>query len=104
MQITLCSEGSRLTAFLSGELDQFSAERARDELDTALSDGRITRIEFDLGGVTFMDSSGIGVILGRYRRMMERGGSMSVMNAKGGVERLLRLSGVYTLCTERSSK
>lgn len=104
MQMTISPEGSVLTAHLSGELDQYSAERARAELERALRDEGITRIEFDLKRVTFMDSSGVGVILGRYRRMLERGGSMGILNAKGGVERLLRLSGVYTLCTERSAK
>ncbi len=104
MKLKLSLKGNELNAALAGELDEHSAADVRRKLDDALRDPDITRVVFDMRSVTFMDSSGIGVILGRYRRMMERGGSMSVMNAKGGVERLLRLSGVYTLCTERSSK
>lgn len=104
MQLMIKAEHGLLRAAFTGELDQYSAERARVELDRALDDTRITRIEFDLKGTTFMDSSGIGVILGRYRKVMKRGGTMDVSNARGSVDRLLRLSGVYTLCTERSSK
>ncbi|MBR0135490.1 MAG: STAS domain-containing protein, partial [Clostridia bacterium] len=58
----------------------------------------------DMEGVGFMDSAGIGVILGRYRRLSARRGSMNVVNARKNVERILRMSGVYKLCTERSGK
>ena len=93
-----------LYAMPSGELDQHSALAVRKELDATLSDGGVKRIEFDLSGVTFMDSSGVGVLLGRYRTVAARGGTMGVYGAKGSVEKVLRMSGVYSLTTERSSK
>lgn len=93
-----------LTARITGELDSFTAASVREKLDAALCDKSITRIEFDLEKVGFMDSSGIGVLLGRYKTISKRGGTMGVKSAGGSVEKLLRMSGVYTLCSERSGK
>ena len=104
MSLELKKEKGVLIARISGELDSFAAASVRERLDAALRDEKIKRIEFDLGKVTFMDSSGIGVLLGRYRSISKRGGTMGVKNAGGSVEKLLRMSGVYTLLTERSGK
>ncbi len=104
MQLKLIKQGEVLTAKLSGELDQHSADRVREALETALDDEYVKRLVFDMEGVGFMDSAGIGVILGRYRRLSARRGSMNVVNARKNVERILRMSGVYKLCTERSGK
>lgn len=104
MQLKLIKQGEVLTAKLSGELDQHSADRVREALETALDDEYVKRLVFDMEGVGFMDSAGIGVILGRYRRLSARCGSMNVVNARKNVERILRMSGVYKLCTERSGK
>ena len=97
-------EGTVVTAVLSGELDEHSAPAIRRELDGLIASGGTERLIFDLGGVTFMDSSGIGVLLGRYRRLKAAGAGMGVINANAEIERLLRMSGVYTLCTERSGR
>ena len=104
MRLKTQRQGRILKAALFGELDQHSAEQVRDELDELLREENITRLEFDLKGVSFMDSAGIGVILGRYKKLAARGGSMDVRNAEGSVEKVLRMSGVYTLVTERSTK
>jgi stage II sporulation protein AA (anti-sigma F factor antagonist) len=104
MSIELEREKGVLIARLSGELDSFAAAAVREKLDAALRDEGINRLEFDLEKVGFMDSSGIGVLLGRYRSISKRGGTMGVKNAGGSVEKLLRMSGVYTLCSERSGK
>ena len=104
MQLVLKTHGDELSAFLSGELDEHSASHVRKKLDEAISDGKIKRIVFDLKDVSFMDSSGIGVILGRCKKLMDRGGGMNVVNAQRSVEKVLRMSGVYKLCTERSGK
>ena len=100
MRIEWKKRGSTLYATLSGELDQHSAGDVRQKLNALLEDKHVKRIEYDLAGVTFMDSSGIGVILGRYRTLAARGGSMDVLNASRSIERILRMSGVYKLCTK----
>lgn len=100
MQIVCSREGATLRVALTGEIDQHFAAEARAKLDPLLGDGRIRRLIFDLSGVAFMDSSGVGMILGRYRKLMSFGGSMDITGAKAGVDRVLRMSGVYALCTK----
>ncbi len=104
MKLKLSLKGNELNAALAGELDEHSAADVRRKLDDALRDPDITRVVFDMRSVTFMDSLGIGVILGRCRRLIERGGSMNVINAQRSVEKVLRISGVYKLCNERSGR
>ena len=103
MQLYWKKRGRVLYAAPEGELDQHSAGDLRDKLNGLLEDTSITRIEFELSGVTFMDSSGIGVLLGRYRMLEARGGSMDVTGASRAVDRILRMAGVYKLCTKEDS-
>ena len=100
MQLSWKKRGHTLYASLDGELDQHSAAALRDKLNKLLEDESVTRIEFELSRVTFMDSSGIGVLLGRYRVLEPRGGSMDVTGASRSIERILRMAGVYRLCTK----
>lgn len=102
MDVTVNKRGALLEVALAGELDQHSAAELRSRLDEELQDRRIVRIEYDLRGLSFMDSSGIGVLLGRYRTLAARKGTMDIRNARRNVEMILRMSGVYSLCTERS--
>jgi len=99
MQISCKILGHTATVELSGELDQHSAPQVRDKLEACLDRG-VTRIVYNMAGVTFMDSSGIGVILGRYRRLSSVHGSMDIVSAPESVNRILRMSGVYRLCTK----
>lgn len=104
MKLDCRISGDRLIASVTGELDQHSADMLRERLDWCLRDGEIRNIEFDLRGVSFMDSAGIGVILGRYKKLSARGGGMRVVNAQRSVEKVLRMSGVYKLCEDRRDR
>lgn len=98
MEIGFENRGEMLTVSLKGELDQHSAAAFRKTIDDrVLSESRINTLMLDLKGVGFMDSSGIGLILGRYKLMRNRGGKLLVSNASKSVEKLLKLSGVYSL-------
>ena len=79
---------------LAGELDQCSASGIRRDLDALLSDTRIRHLVIDLNDMPFMDSSGLGVILGRYRTMLLRGGTVSLMHLSPQVRRVYDLSGM----------
>ncbi len=83
-----------VTVVIAGELDHFAAPQIRRRLDELLEDGSITHLVLDLENLTFMDSSGIGVLLGRLRQLQARGGSLSVKNMQPPVEKLFRLSGL----------
>ncbi len=83
-----------ITALLTGELDQSNAQSIRCELDALIKDRHIKHLILDMKQLTFMDSSGIGVIIGRYRALMQRGGSVSVVHMNNQVTRIFTLSGM----------
>ena len=80
---------------LTGELDHSAASRMRGELDALIADSGARRLIFDLHDLKFMDSSGIGLIIGRYKRLSRRGGSVAVADPDQRIDRLFRMSGVY---------
>ena len=86
-----------LTVRLRDELDHNSAVRLRSELDALLQDASIRRLVLDLKKLSFMDSSGVGFIIGRYKVMARRGGSVAVMNADKQMDRIFKMSGLYEL-------
>ena len=97
MELNAQKRGSRLSVQLSGELDHHSAEQTRIMLDTLLRDVTVHELVLDLSGMTFMDSAGIGVILGRFRKISMRGGRMVVKGMNASVDRLFQMSGIYAI-------
>ena len=86
-----------LTVKLRGELDHSVAAGVRAELDELILDPGVRRLVFDLNGLEFMDSSGIGLIIGRYKLMARRGGSVAVRSPGRRVDRIFQMSGLYQL-------
>ena len=82
---------------LSGELDHSAAGEMRGELDALIARSGVKRLVFDLNGLTFMDSSGIGLIIGRYKQMARRNGSVAVFGADARMDRLFEMAGLYQL-------
>ncbi len=82
---------------LRGELDHHIAEQVREELDELIADERILHLVLDMQAMTFMDSSGIGVLIGRYRTMSRRKGTLSVRNMNPHIERIFQLSGLHQI-------
>ncbi len=97
MDILYDRSGNMLKVALRGELDESCADRVRDSLDRniLLSDAR--RIVFDLSRLSFMDSSGIGVLVGRYRKFSARSVAFFISSPNATVDKVLRLSGIYTI-------
>lgn len=86
------SEGE-LTVSLNGEIDHHSVREIRVEIDRQIFFHHAKNVVLDLENVTFMDSSGLGLILGRYTRVKENGGSFKVRNPGKSAERVLKLAG-----------
>ena len=84
-----------LTVRLAGELDHLMAQRVREEIDALIDDAWVRRLVFDVSRLEFMDSSGIGLIIGRYKRLSRRGGSVAVADPDARIDKLFRMSGVY---------
>ena len=91
------AKGETLTVILEGELDHHSAESVRAELETLIANPHVKRLVLDLGKLTFMDSSGIGVVLGRYRTLAKRGGGVTVRSPNAHVDRIFAMSGLYQI-------
>lgn len=86
-----------LTVKLRGDLDHSVAAGVRAELDELILDPGVRRLVFDLNGLEFMDSSGVGLIIGRYKLMARRGGSVAVRSPGRRVDRIFEMSGLYQL-------
>ena len=98
-------EGERLRVLLRGSVDHHTLAPVRGQIDAALSYARTTELVLDLSGVEFMDSSGLGLILGRYARMSELGGHLVLCGVGNDIMRILRLAGADKfIAVEKSEK
>lgn len=100
MHMDLEVQGNKLVARLEGELDLGVADKLRDTLDNALTEQSLTFLILNLSEVSFVDSSGLGVILGRYKKLAVRGGKVFIVGAKPQVKRILELSGILRIIQE----
>lgn len=87
--------GSTLYVGLNGELDERSSVYTRSALDELFSAGGITKIVVEMSQLKFMDSTGIGVLLGRYKAVRARGIPIYIANPTKAVDKILTLSGIY---------
>lgn len=86
--------GKTLVVKLSGEIDQSCAAELRRKIDREINLGGALNLIFDFGDVAFMDSSGIGVILGRYKKIKDGGGKTMIVRPRPQVDKVLELSGL----------
>lgn len=87
-------DGDRMIVRLEGELDHYCAQSIRRELDGMLADPSLRHLILDFSALNFMDSSGIGVVLGRYRLLRERGGTLGVVHMNKHIARIFHMSGM----------
>lgn len=97
MPITVSSRDSALTIALSGEIDHHAARDMMAQLDQAIAERVPARLTLDLSGVTFMDSSGIAVLLRAHRQMVHTGGSLRAVNLPAQARRVLDAAGIGRL-------
>ena len=95
MENCLEISGTTLVIRVPGELDHHNAERIREETDRICSERNIRNIVFDFGKTGFMDSSGIGLIMGRYKNIRFTGGKVTADRVNEQVKRILTLSGIH---------
>ena len=93
-QVQLQQNGKTLTAKLSGEIDHHWAGILREKIDEHIQATRPAVTLLDFSAVTFMDSSGVGLILGRYKLARELGGTVVVQNVPKDNRRMLALAGI----------
>lgn len=86
-----------LVVKIFGELDLVIADKLRNQIDEKLSEGTIKNLIINMEKVTFIDSSGLGMIIGRYKKITNYQGRMFIVGAQNNVEKILRFSGINKL-------
>ncbi|WP_050615626.1 anti-sigma F factor antagonist [Bacillus testis] len=106
MSLTVNMEvkGTVLCIRLGGELDHHYAEDLKEKASKTIEMHQIKDIILNLSDLTFMDSSGLGVILGRYRQIKQQKGEMIVCAISPAVKRLFEMSGLFKIIQEEESE
>lgn len=86
-----------MTAYLSGDIDHHSAAGIRLAIDEEIMEKNPDKLILDYGEVQFMDSSGIGLIMGRHRLLRSLGGEIEVQNVPYSIYKVVRLAGIEKL-------
>lgn len=90
-------EDNCLIVHITDDLDHHNVISLRERADRLIDRERIKNIVFDFDGVSFMDSSGIGMIMGRYKKVIFTGGKVGVASVSKNVDRIFCLSGLYKI-------
>ena len=104
MKFELAKSGSLLIVRVAGELDHHFADEIRMRIDAEIMKPPVKDILFDFNNLSFMDSSGIGVLLSRYKQMEGSGGTVAVYGVGPRIGRILKIGGVNRLVQEYRSR
>ncbi|MCR1897794.1 anti-sigma F factor antagonist [Irregularibacter muris] len=104
MILSLSLNNKTLIVKIRGELDHHTAEEIRNEIDHELDNNAVKNILFDFSELSFMDSSGIGVLMGRYKKILQRNGQAGVYQINSQVRRVFEISGLLRILKEFESK
>lgn len=94
MKTTYNEKDKLLTLKISEEIDHHSSEKIRTRADFEIQKYIPKKLIIDFENVNFMDSAGIGMILGRYKMMTMFGGEMFITNVKPSVKKVLEMAGI----------
>ena len=104
MQIKYDASAGELTVMLAGEIDHHSAGMLRAEVDAAVYANTPKNLILDFSRVSFMDSSGIGLIMGRYKSLQPLGGEIILQDPVPHISRILRLAGMERIARIRITR
>ena len=97
MAVELNATGEVLTAYLKGEIDHHTARDIRAALDSAIDLNMPTLLIMDFSDVGFMDSSGIGLVMGRYRNLLKSGAALHITGAAPQIYKMMKRAGIEKL-------
>ena len=95
-------DGDRLTVYLDGEIDHFASVHLREDIEAELKRRPVSQLVLDFSDVRFMDSSGVGMIIGRYKTMKAHGGSVYAQGLHPPIDRLFHLAGLHRIIAIKS--
>ncbi len=94
MPVLLEVKEKNIIAYISGEVDHHTAKGIRSEIDSEIERFNPDKVILDFSAVTFMDSSGIGLVMGRYKIMQSLSGSVLIQNPPDHIKKVMRLAGL----------
>lgn len=97
MNVTIESSGSLMIAYLIGEIDHHTSIQLREKIDNVIAFKKPKHLILDFKNVTFMDSSGIGLVMGRYRLMQGYKGTLEIRNVTKQTRKLMELAGLGSI-------
>ena len=103
LDVKLFKKGTTLLITIYGDMDHHSAQYLRQKVDGELYKANVKNIIFDFENVNFMDSSGIGVVVGRYKNIQNLNGKAAIINASPKILQIFEMSGVLRLIPAYSS-
>jgi len=101
MSLTFKLEADCLVAEISGDIDHHSAAGLKERIAREYTRANTKNLELNFSGVSFMDSSGVGMVIGRYKDVTQHGGHMSVSGLSGEAERIFELSGLHKIIKKK---
>lgn len=94
MEVFCEDKNNTIVAYLNGELDHHSAEYIRVKIDYYIDTSDSKNLVFDFKNVSFMDSSGIGIIIGRHKKISAKNGQVFLVNLNNTIRKVIELSGI----------
>lgn len=94
MDMTTLVKDDKMIVYISGEIDHHTSREIRESIDKMIVMQRPATLILDLEGIDFMDSSGLGLILGRYKKIRELNGNMYICGANDRTMKILKMAGV----------
>ena len=97
MSVSINAKGELLTVMLEGEIDHHTAKTIREQIDEAIEFNMPSLLILDFGRVSFMDSSGIGLVMERYRILQKNNAKMNLVNLPSNIYKVMKLAGIERL-------
>lgn len=98
MDVSFDRTSNNLTVYVYGELDECSAPDAKNIIDKVIDDNLTAKsVIFDLSGLTFMDSTGIGLLIGRYKKLAKSNITSYITGASVSAEKVIEVAGLYKI-------
>ncbi|MGE4284130.1 MAG: anti-sigma F factor antagonist [Clostridia bacterium] len=97
MQISFQMTNRTLIAKIQGELDHHTSVEVREKIDKEINMKQIKNLIFDFEGLSFMDSSGIGVVIGRYKQIQKISGKIGIVGLNPQTDRIINISGLHKI-------
>lgn len=104
LSVSLSIKKNTMFARLKGEMDESSTSQLRGKFNEIIGKYNIENVVFNMRDLSFMDSSGIGLILGRYNQIQNKNGRIIICEMNKNIEKVIFLSGLLKICTVKDTE